>query len=143
MVVLNPAPARIFDRSVLGIGPILTPNEHEAATLTAQSDPEQAARALQAETHNAVIVTLGANGALLLDADGHATTIPALPVATLDATGAGDALNGILAAELAAGSSIEIALHRAVAGASLSTTQGWATARCSCAGRRRTGCRSR
>jgi ribokinase len=121
--VLNPAPARLFDRSILGLRPILTPNEHEAAELTGKPDPEQAARALQGETNAPVIVTLGSRGALLLDADSHATTIPALPVLAVDATGAGDALNGILAAELASGSSIELALRRAVAGASLSTTE--------------------
>jgi len=120
-VMLNPAPARVFDRSALGTRPILTPNQQEATRLTGTTDPEAAARALQDETRAPVIITLGANGALLLDADGHATTIAALSVATLDATGAGDALNGILAAELAAGSPMELAVRRAVAGASLST----------------------
>ena len=120
-VMLNPAPARVFDRSVLGTRPILTPNQHEAAALTSQSDPEQAARALQAQTHAAVIVTLGKGGALLLEVGADPVLVPALPVSAIDATGAGDALNGILAAELAAGCALELAVRRAVAGASLST----------------------
>lgn len=126
--LLNPAPARPIPRSITEARPILTPNEHESAELTAESDPERAARALHAETDAPVIVTLGPKGALLVDAGGHATRIPALPVQAVDATGAGDALNGILAAELAAGVSLEQALRRAVVGASLSTTRAGARA---------------
>lgn len=121
--LLNPAPARVFDPAMLGARPILTPNQHEAAGLTGTTDPEQAARALQDRTSAPVIVTLGPNGALLMELHGAMTMIPALPVDAIDATGAGDALNGIFAAELAAGTPIELAVRRAVIGASLSTTK--------------------
>jgi ribokinase len=120
-IVLNPAPARTIPGTVLAAHPLLTPNAAEAAELTGESDPERAARALQASTGSAVLVTLGADGALLLDGAGTPTRYPARVVTVVDTTGAGDALNGILAAELALGSALAQAAGRAVAGASLST----------------------
>ena len=66
------------------------------------------------------MVTLGAAGATVLDDDGE-THVPALPVTPVDTTGAGDAFNGILAAELAAGADLRSAVRRAAVGASLST----------------------
>ncbi len=120
VIVLNPAPARSIPPAILEFGPILTPNETEVAMLSGASEPESGARVLAAQTGAPVIVTLGSEGALLL-ADEQAHRIPALPVVPLDSTGAGDALNGILSAELAAGAPIAEALRWAVTGASLST----------------------
>ncbi|HEY6014483.1 MAG TPA: PfkB family carbohydrate kinase, partial [Candidatus Limnocylindrales bacterium] len=54
---------------------------------------------------------------------GRATTIPAPPVAVVDSTGAGDTLNGALAAGLAEGLPIGDAAARAVCAASLATTR--------------------
>ena len=119
-VVLNPAPARAISPKLLDLGPILTPNISEARLISGESQPEAAAQALAATTGTPAIVTLGGDGALLAE-DGVVTHLPALPVATVDTTGAGDALNGILAAELARGASLLEALRWAVAGASLST----------------------
>ena len=45
-VVLNPAPARPLPDELLALGPVLTPNEPEAAALSGEADPEAAARAL-------------------------------------------------------------------------------------------------
>ncbi len=119
-LVLNPAPARPVLQEIIACAPILTPNRSEATALTGEDDPVSAARALGEQTGAPVIVTLGSDGALLL-VDGRARRIPALDVDPVDATGAGDALNGVLAAELARGSSLEEALRWAVAAASLST----------------------
>ena len=53
-------------------------------------------------------------------ANGVEVHVPAPPMETVDATGAGDALAGVYLAERVAGSSIERALTRAVAAATLS-----------------------
>ena len=119
-VVLNPAPARRLPDALLARGPILTPNASEACELAGERDPEAAARALAAQTGAPVLVTIGARGALLAR-DGGIETIAAPRVDAVDTTGAGDALNGALAAELAAGRPLRDAAAFAVTAASLST----------------------
>jgi ribokinase len=126
-IILNPAPARPVIDELLALGPILTPNATEAEMLTGMADPEAAAMALWERTGAAVIVTLGADGALL-SSDGLAERLPALPVEPVDTTGAGDALNGILAAELARGKELREALRWAMVGAALKTTKAGAQA---------------
>jgi ribokinase len=120
-IVLNPAPARPLPEALAALRPILTPNEAEAETLTGEIGAEAAARALAARTMAPVVVTLGRDGALLL-MDGKAARLPAMPVEALDTTGAGDALNGILAAELSRGADVREALRWAMVGAALKTT---------------------
>ena len=116
-VVLNPAPARRLTEDLEGV--ILTPNADEARALAGEEDVEAAARALAARTGAPVLVTLGAEGALLLD--GEAERLPAPAVEVVDTTGAGDAVNGALAAELAAGRPLREAARFAMAAAALST----------------------
>jgi len=118
-IVLNPAPARTLPAELLALAPLLTPNASEACALAGERDPEAAARALAARTGAPVLVTLGARGALLVD--GEPVAIPAPAIEPVDTTGAGDALNGALAAELAAGSPLGAAARFAVVAASLST----------------------
>jgi ribokinase len=122
--IANPAPARPLGDELVALHPILTPNQREAATLTGEADPERAAIALHRRTEAVVVVTLGEDGALVVDGPLDArnvTRYPALHVEVVDATGAGDALNGILAAELARGAELGDALRSATAGAALST----------------------
>jgi ribokinase len=121
--ILNPAPARAVPEAALAARPILTPNATEAAQLTGEEDPEAAAHALRERTGAPVLITLGGTGALLLDGDGAAQRIPAPRVEVVDTTGAGDALNGALAAELAAGRPLAEAARFAVAAAARSTTR--------------------
>jgi ribokinase len=71
----------------------------------------------------AVVVTLGAAGALVVRIDGPTLAVGAPHVTPLDTTGAGDAFNGALAAALADGLDLPEAVRRAVAAASLSTTR--------------------
>ena len=143
--ILNPAPADDLEASTLALVDILTPNETELALLagheSADDDPESAAhrllagRALAGEagprdasprggpSWPAVVVTLGAAGALVVRIDGPALAVGAPHVTPLDTTGAGDAFNGALAAALADGLDLPGAVRRAVAAASLSTTR--------------------
>jgi ribokinase len=118
--VLNPAPARALPDELVALRPLLTPNAGEASALTGAADPGEAAAALAARTGAPVLVTLGAAGALLL-ADGRTERIAAPRVEVVDTTGAGDTLNGALAAELARGATLLDAARTAVAAAALST----------------------
>ncbi len=106
-VVLDPAPARELPTGVLERVDYLTPNETEARTLAGHApdgDVDDAAvseqlRSLGVDT---VVLTLGADGALVDDGGGR-TRVPAPDVDAVDTTGAGDAFDGAFAVALAAG----------------------------------------
>ena len=91
--VLNPAPAQPLPLELLGCVDVLIPNQHELAVLIgAEATDELDAIAEQAasiEGPQAVVVTLGANGALVVDHSGP-RHIPAWPAERVDATAAGD-----------------------------------------------------
>jgi ribokinase len=116
--ILNPAPARELPADPGGV--LLTPNADEARALAGEEDVEAAARALARRTGAPVLVTLGAQGALLVDGD-QVDRLPATPFEVVDTTGAGDTVNGALAAELAAGRPLRDAARFALAAATLST----------------------
>ena len=95
--VLNPAPAQPVPSEIWPLVDYLTPNEVEAAQvsglpLAALHDAGNVARALLARGPGVVILTLGAQGALVGTRD-HMVHVPALPVSVVGAT-AGDAFNG-------------------------------------------------
>ena len=70
-MILDPAPATPeLPRELLEAVDILTPNEHEARTLSGQDDLQAAARVLLNRGVRHVIVKRGARGALLLDENG-------------------------------------------------------------------------
>ena len=137
--VLNPAPAADLDPETLALADVLTPNETELAILASvdggDRDPASAARVVLGVAAGtgqrpsptadwpAVVVTLGAAGALVVRGDRPAVEIPAPLVTPIDTTGAGDTFNGTLAAALADGEALEAAVRRAVAAAALSTTR--------------------
>jgi sugar/nucleoside kinase (ribokinase family) len=76
------------------------PNLDEAATLTGATDPAVMSATL-AGTYGAVVVKLGADGALCATADSPPVRVPARPAVVRDTTGAGDAfVAGFLAAWL-------------------------------------------
>jgi len=110
--VLNAAPSRPLPETLLRDVDVLVVNEHEAADLAGEADVESAATALLA-TVRAVVVTLGADGALVVDADGS-RRVPGVPADVVDTTGAGDTFTGVLAAALAAGAGLDAAVRRAV-----------------------------
>lgn len=120
-IVINPAPARELSAALLALRPILVPNEGEAQALTGELEPLNACRVLAARSGAPVVVTLGSQGAIVVN-QGEAETVPAPLVEAVDTTGAGDTFAGALAAELAAGSSLVHAVRFAVHAASISVT---------------------
>jgi ribokinase len=113
-VVLNPAPAIGAARSLLGDADVITPNEGELSVLGHDTDSIRSAH-----PRLRVLLTLGERGA---EIDG-VTTVPAPEVRAVDTTGAGDTLNGVLAAGLLEGRPLEEATRRAVGAASASVTR--------------------
>jgi fructokinase len=79
-------------------------NAAEARALTGEAEDATAARALLERGPEAVALTRGAAGALLVAGGAETTEVPAPAVEQIvDATGAGDCVAGVLAAALAAG----------------------------------------
>ena len=75
LTILNPAPAQPLSTELLSLVDLLVPNESEAALLTGievkdEPSAEQAARKLHERGARAVVITLGARGALALSEQG-------------------------------------------------------------------------
>jgi len=125
--LLNPAPAAPLDESVLQYVDLLTPNETELRILLGlpPDDPTpslELARQLQARGAKTIIVTMGEQGALILE-NGEATAVPGLAVEVVDTTGAGDAFNAGLAVALAEGKPLVEAVRFANCAGALACTR--------------------
>ncbi len=116
--VLNAAPAQTLPDELLSTVEVLVVNEHEARRLSGAADPVQAAGVLLAAA-GSVVVTLGADGALVVDGSGSRRA-DGLPADAIDTTAAGDAFTGYLAASLARGDSLDDAVARAVVAGAIS-----------------------
>ena len=128
-VILNPAPApsQPLPAELLACVTVLTPNESEARLLSGipvvdRSSAEQAAGWLLEQGVGAVIVTLGARGALIVTSE-YQQFVPGFPVEVVDTTAAGDAFNGGLAVALAEGQSVADAARFASACGALAATR--------------------
>jgi ribokinase len=126
-VLLNPAPARAVPDELLAQVDLLTPNETEARVLLGPEapggeEPAAAASALRRRGARAVIVTLGEQGALLVDGS---SLLPIRPrsVTAVDTTAAGDCFSAALAVAWAEGRSLPEAAGWAAAAAALSVTR--------------------
>lgn len=124
--ILNPAPAQAVDMAALNELDYFVPNEHEAETIIGApvktvDDAKSCAGKLLAGGVRRVIITLGANGALLAGRDGS-EHVAAFPVHCIDSTGAGDAFIGSFAVFLGEGIAEKEAVRRANLYAALSTT---------------------
>ncbi|GAA2235534.1 PfkB family carbohydrate kinase [Streptomyces amakusaensis] len=96
---------------------VLLPNADEARLLTGRSDPADAAAALGRRVP-LVVVTLGADGALVAESGAPPVHVTAPTVRPVDSTGAGDAFTGtFLAARLAGGDAVAAAAEGCRAGA--------------------------
>ncbi|MGH2818428.1 MAG: ribokinase [Actinomycetota bacterium] len=125
-VVLNPAPFRGLPDSLLDHVDLLVPNAGELAALAGEqtSDDLDDVAEMASRIHGpeAVVVTLGARGALLASR-GSSRRVAAPRVDVVDTTAAGDCFCGALADALVRELSFEAAVEWAVRCASLSTTR--------------------
>jgi ribokinase len=126
--ILNPAPAAELDDDLLALCDFVTPNESEAEGLTGLpvtnvAEAGKAADALLDRGVGAVVMTLGANGALYRDRQRsvHVPVISAGPV--VETTGAGDAFNGGFAVALSEGRDVVDAVRFGCATAGISVTR--------------------
>jgi ribokinase len=126
-VLMNPAPAQPLPPALWPQIGILVVNEGEAAALAGLpvADPASAATAgaaLRARGPARVLVTLGAQGVVVVDAAGarHAS---ARPVRAIDTTAAGDTFIGALATALCEGAALDDAVALGQAAAALCVTR--------------------
>jgi ribokinase len=125
--LVNPAPALALVDSFYENVDVIVPNETEAEALCGQqlAGPEglqEAAGYFHRRKVGNVVITLGEKGAFVSDGR-RCALLPALPVKTVDTTGAGDAFVGGLACALAEGRDIFSAAIFANAAAALSVTR--------------------
>jgi len=126
-VILNPAPAQPLGDDLLACVSILTPNQSEAELLTGISVTDfpsaaQAATSLQAKGVETVILTMGAQGALVASPQ-FSGPVPAFPIDPVDTTAAGDVFNGVLAVALSERQPLADAVRFANAAAALAATR--------------------
>jgi ribokinase len=133
--VLNaaPIPREPLTDELLASVDLLVVNETEAATLAGMAvetleAAHTAAEHLLARGPRETVLTLGARGAVWSGrrADGRAiihADVAAITVRQVDATAAGDAFCGTLAASLARGDAMAVALRRASAAGALAATR--------------------
>ena len=129
LFILNAAPARHLDSELIALVDVLVVNEGEfevVAGFPATADPSTAARLSASAVRGSVVITLGADGALVWS-EGRLTAVLAPTVTVVDTTGAGDTFVGALADALARGQPLLDAAHWAVHAASLSTASLGAT----------------
>ena len=125
--LLDPAPATRLPESLYPCLDYIKPNETEATVLTGIPvvDPATAAQAgrwLVARGVGTAIVTLGKEGAVLVNRDNVEHYLPP-EVEAADSTGAGDVFSGALMASLSRGKSVEEAVVFANQAAALSVTR--------------------
>lgn len=122
-VILNAAPAQPIDPKILRNVDILVANQHEIAALTGMGmpiDPATGAGLLTSTGVKAVVLTLGAEGVVIIQPGEMNAEIAAFPVTAIDSTGAGDTFAGNLAHALDSGQSLIEAARFASAAAALS-----------------------
>lgn len=137
-VLLNLSPYAEIPEELAALADVLLVNAHEAALfLGADSSAMPAAdastrdwdavrRRFDERGMHRVLVTLGANGSVVLDSHadgGMVTRIAPTHVTPVDTTGAGDAFTGAVAARLAGGETLADAALFASVAAALATTK--------------------
>ncbi len=126
-VLLNPAPGQPLNKRMLSMVDVLTPNETETQIITGMpvtnlDEAKAAAHKLLAEGVKSVVITLGAQGALVVTS-ALTQHVPGRQVKVVDTTGAGDAFSGALAVALAEGQELVQAVAFSCAAAALQVTR--------------------
>ena len=126
--ILDPAPAAADTPAELLKVDIITPNHIEAGVMVGEpvADVRSAktvAAALVAKGPEAVVVTIGEKGAVLVDKSHHIRHFPAPKVAIVDTTAAGDAFTGALSAAIAREEKLSDAIRYANAAGALTCTK--------------------
>lgn len=126
-IILNPAPARGVPARMIELADLVVPNETEAELLTGLpvsglNGASAAARRIREMGARTVIVTLGAEGALLWDGAQEQHFSPP-KVTAVDTTGSGDSFIGSLACALVQGQDMPQAIQFANRVAALSVTR--------------------
>jgi ribokinase len=127
--ILNAAPSRQLPREVWEQVDVLVVNEHEAADVASDLNPDagrlNASELGQAllERVPAVVITLGAGGCLVAERGKQSLLLQAPRVQAVDTTGAGDTFCGVLAAALARGDDLPEAVRLASAAGALAVTR--------------------
>lgn len=131
-VILNPAPALPLPDEVYPMLFSLTPNLHELSIIAEMPEVldagnrdalRQAMRKLIGKGLASLVVTLGAEGAVYMNASGESFHVPGKKMTVLDTTGAGDCFNAAFAVAVAKGWPIEQAVEYAVAASALAVTK--------------------
>lgn len=126
-ILFNPAPARAVPTQMIAMADLVVPNETEAELLTGVpvqglQGAAEAARRLEDMGARSVILTLGAEGALLWDGENEQHFRPP-QVEAVDTTGSGDAFIGSLAHALVVGKELPEAIRFANVAAAISVTR--------------------
>ncbi len=126
-VILNPAPVNKKVMDLFEYIDVITPNVKEAEMLSGRNiqsieDAVEAAQVIREKGVGKVVITLGKNGAVVLD-EVSWSHIAAREVATVDTTAAGDAFNGALVVALSEGKALEDAVSFACDAAAIVVTR--------------------
>lgn len=126
--VLNPAPARELPEKLVAHTDILIPNETEFFSLAGydtqcRESIEAGASVLYGKGVQALLITLGAKGAIYLDKDGTVIQKSAYRVDAVDTTAAGDSFIGGFVTALAEGQKVEAAMAFAMKVAAITVTR--------------------
>lgn len=127
MVIVNPAPMHELSTALMGCIDIITPNQTEAERLSGIkildiTSAKEAATAICQKGVKNVVITLGAQGALICQ-QGVFSVVPARKVKAVDSTAAGDVFNGALALALSEHRTLEEAVTFACQAAARSVTK--------------------
>jgi ribokinase len=122
ITILNPAPYQPLSKELLELTDWFIPNETEFKELCGQLPISDQILSSFRPGKNS-IVTLGAEGAVLIAADGVISRLPAPKTTAIDTTGAGDAFVGTFAFALASGKNPVDAMNLGIKVASMSVTR--------------------